>query len=115
MSKYMQMRVRIDPFYKKGFEGAYPRISRGLAYMDEDWSKKERSLFEIAGQLDQLLYQLEADPPVREIVLKHKSALHGLYESIEEKIADWHLAEADQLLYKMEDIFDEIERELGKI
>ena len=115
MSKHMQMRVRIDPFYKKGFGEAYPRISRGLAYLGDDWTKKEISLFEIVGQLDQLLYQLEADPPIREIVLKHKSALHGLYESIQEKIGDWHLAEADQLLYKMEDIFDEIERELGKI
>jgi hypothetical protein len=28
---------------------------------------------------------------------------------------DWHLAQADQLLYKIEDIFEEIERELGKI
>jgi len=38
-----------------------------------------------------------------------------LYEEIEEQIADWHLGQADQCLYKVEDIFDEIERELGKI
>jgi hypothetical protein len=28
------------------------------------------------------------------------------YESIEEHIADWSLAQADKLLYKIEDIFE---------
>jgi hypothetical protein len=109
------MKVSILPFYKKGFKGVYPRIARGLEYIDENWAEKDLSLFEITGQLDKILYQLEADPPVREVVLKYKSKLHGLYESIQEQIGDWHLAEADKLLYQMEDIFDEIERELGKI
>jgi hypothetical protein len=115
MSKHMQMKVRIEPFYRNGFGKAYPAIARGLEFLDEDWTKKERSLFEISGKVDKLLYQLEAVPPVREIVLKHKSTLHELYERIEAEIGDWHLAEADKLLYKIEDIFDEIERELGKI
>lgn len=115
MSKYMQLRVHIDPFYSKGFKETYPRIAQGLQFLDEDWVGKDRSLFDIVGKLDQLLYQLEAVPPVRQILLKYKSKLHRLYEEIEEQIADWHLAEADKRLYRMEDIFDEIERELGKI
>ena len=105
MSKYMQLTVRIRPYYnKKGLKKAYPRLAHRLSY-----------LFEIVGKLDQLLYQLEGDPPFREILLRHRSALHKLYEDIEERIADWHLAKADQVLYKMEDIFDEIEDELGGI
>jgi len=70
---------------------------------------------EIVGKLDKLLYELERDPPFREILLKYRSTLHNLYEKVQEQIADWHLAKADKLLYKMEDIFDEIEYELGKI
>jgi hypothetical protein len=77
--------------------------------------EKGPSLFEIVGTLDRLLYQLEGDPAFREILLQHKSTLHKLYGDIEEQIADWHLARADKLLYKIEDIFDEIERELAKI
>jgi hypothetical protein len=65
--------------------------------------------------LDKLLYQLEGNPPFREILLSQKELLHRLYETVEESIADWHLAEADQALYKMEDIFDDVERELSKI
>jgi len=115
MSKYMQLKVQIQPYYKNGLKKAYPRIAHRLSYLDEAWVEEGPSLLEIIGKLDQLLYQLEGDPPFREILLKHRSALHTLYEDIEERIADWHLAKADQLLYKIEDIFDEIEQELGRI
>jgi hypothetical protein len=115
MSKYMQLTVRIRPYYKKGLKSAYPRLAHRLSYLDEAWVEGGPSLFEIIGKLDQLLYQLEGDPPFREILLQHRSALHKLYEAIEERIADWHLAKADRLLYEIEDIFDEIEHELGAI
>jgi hypothetical protein len=115
MSKYMQLTVRIRPYYKKGFERAYPAIAHRLAYLDEEWVQEGPSLFEIIKRLDKLLYQLEGDPPFREILLQHRGPLHKLYEDIEAQIADWHLAQADQFLYKVEDIFDEIERELLKI
>lgn len=116
MSKYMQLTVRIRPYYKKGFNKTYPRVAHRLGYLDESWVDKNPSLFEIVGGLDKLLYQLEGDPPpFRELFFKHRRALHRLYEDIEEHIADWHLAKADRLLYQLEDIFDEIEAELGRI
>jgi len=115
MSKYMQLTVRIRPYYKKGFNKAYPRVASHFGYLDKSLVDKDPSLFEIVGGLDKLLYQLEGDPPFRELLLKHRSALHKLYQGIEEHIADWHLAKADQLLYQIEDIFDEIEAELGRI
>ena len=115
MSKYMQLTVRIRPYYKKQLKNAYPRLAHRLSYLDEAWVEGDPSLFEIVGKLDQLVYQLEGDPPFREILLQHRSALHKLYEVTEERIADWHLAKADRLLYEIEDIFDEIEHELGAI
>ena len=112
----MQLTVRIRPYYnKKGLKKAYPRLAHRLSYLDEEWVEANPSLFEIVAKLDQLLYQLEGDPPFREILLRHRSALHRLYEDIEERIADWHLSKADRLLYEIEDIFDEIEHELGGI
>ncbi|NVM23441.1 MAG: hypothetical protein HWN68_16870 [Desulfobacterales bacterium] len=115
MSKYMQLKVSINPYYQKGFARAYPGISRRFSYLDEAWVEGNPSLFEIIGRLDKLLYKLEGDPPFRELLLKYRSALHKLYEDTEKEIGDWRLANADKLLYKMEDIFDEIEDELGKI
>ncbi|MDY6837111.1 MAG: hypothetical protein SWH78_03965 [Thermodesulfobacteriota bacterium] len=115
MSKHMQLTVRVRPYYKKGFREVYPLIAKRLSYLDPTWVEEGPSLFEIVGRLDKLLYALEGDPPFREILLDHRAKLHELYEHTEEQIADWHLAQADKHLYTMEDIFDEIERELGKI
>jgi hypothetical protein len=115
MSKHMQLTVRIHPYYRKGLAGVYPEIARRLGYLDEEWVAEGPSLFQIAGRLDKLLYELEADPPFREILLKYKAKLHKCYEDIEAQIADWHLSEADKLLYEIEDIFDEIDAELKRI
>ena len=111
----MQMRVRILPYYSKSMEKTYPGITKRLMRADEAWVESGPSLFDIVGKLDKLLYELEGDPPFREILLNNKKSLHELYEKVEENIANWHLAEADAALYKMEDIFDEIEREVEKI
>ena len=115
MSKYMQLTVRIRPYYQKGLKKAYPGIAHRLSYLDEAWVEEGPSLYDIVGRLDKLLYQLEGDPPFREILLHYRGKLHKLYEDIQAQIADWHLGQADKLLYTIEDIFDEIERELGRI
>jgi hypothetical protein len=71
------------------------------------------SLFDIVGRLDKLLYELEGNPPFREILLKHKDKLHKLHKEVEAHMADWDLAKADKTLYQIEDSFDQIEWELG--
>jgi len=113
MSKTMQLTVRVRPYYKKGMKSEYPKISKGLSYIHEAWIEEGPSLFDIVGKLDKLLYELDGDPPFRKILLKYKDQLHNLYKEVEEHIADWDLAKADKTLYRMEDIFDEIEWELG--
>jgi hypothetical protein len=115
MSKHMQLTVRIQPYYRKGLAGVYPEIARRLGYIDEAWVGEGPSLFHIVGRLDKLLFELEADPPFREILLKYKAKLQECYEGVESRIADWHLSEADKRLYEIEDLFDEIEAELKRI
>jgi hypothetical protein len=115
MSKYMQMKVTIVPYYQAGFKKAYPKLTHALSLVDKAITEKEPALFELVGRLDKLLYQLDGNEPVRKIILQHRQKLFDLYEDIEGDIADWQLAKADQALYKMEDAFDEIERELGDI
>jgi len=115
MSKHMQLTVRILPYYKKGLREVYPGIARRFGFLDEAWVDESPSLLQIVGDLDKFLYELEGDPPFRELLLKQKPALHKLYEQIEEHVADWQLSKADRLLYEVEDIFDEIEEEIGRI
>ena len=111
----MQLTVRIRPYYKNGFKGIYPALARGVSQLDTFRGTEEPSLFDMVDRLDRLLYELEGNPPFREILLKHQVELRNLHEKIQNHIADWKLAQADKMLYRIEDIFDDIEWELSKI
>lgn len=111
MSKHMQLTVTVRPYYKKDLEGTYPKLARNLGYLDSGLANRNPSLYELVGQLDQLLYRLDGTQ-LREVLLRHSEKLRNQYKTIQENIADWHLSQADKLLYSMEDTFDEIESEL---
>jgi hypothetical protein len=53
------------------------------------------------GQLDKLLHAFEGTK-FREVLSRQRKELLSLHKSIEEKIADWNLAQAGPLLYKTE-------------
>jgi hypothetical protein len=108
MSKNMQLTVIVRPYYEKDLKGTYPKLVRHLSHLDPSLANRNPSLYELVGQLDQLLYRFDGTP-LREALLPHKDRLRSTYRLIQENIAEWHLAQADKLLYTIEDIFDEIE------
>jgi len=108
MSKYMHLTVTVRPYYEKNLEQTYPKLARHLKYLDSDLVERNPSLYEIVGQLDKLLHAFEGTK-FREVLSRQREKLLNLHKSIEEKIADWNLAQADRLLYNIEDAFDEIE------
>lgn len=111
MSKCMHLTVTVVPYYQRDLEEAYPKLARRLKSLAADLVERNPSLYGIAGQLDKLLYTFDGTP-LRDVLLRHRENLRNLYKSIEENIADWNLAQADRLLYKIEDVFDKIESEL---
>lgn len=112
MSKYMQITVTVRPHYQIDLEETYPKLARHLSYLDKDLVKQNPSLYELVTKLDKLLYTFDGTK-LREVLLQHREKLQNLHKNIEENIADRNLAEADLLLYHIEDIFDEIESELN--
>jgi len=92
MSKIMQLTVRVRPYYKKSLKADFPSIGGNLSYLNDAWIEEGPSLFDIVGKLDRLLYDLEGNPPFREILLKHQDKLRKLYNEVEENIADWNLS-----------------------
>ena len=112
MSQYMHLTVTVSPYYQNELEGIYPKLARRLRTLNSDLVERNPSLYAIAGQLDKLLYTFDGTP-IREVLLRHRDNLLNLYKSIEENIANWNLAQADRLLYKIEDEFDKIESELS--
>jgi hypothetical protein len=111
MSKYMQLTVSVVPFYSGDLAQTYPKIARYVNSVVSDLANQNPSLYQIAGQLDKLLYTFDGTP-FRDVLLRHRENLRNLHKSIEENIADWNLAQADRLLYEIEDEFDKIEFEL---
>jgi len=111
MSKYMQLTVTVRPYYEKNLEQTYPKLARNLKNLNANLVEQNPSLYEIVGQLDKLLHAFEGTK-FREVLSRQREKLLNLHKSIEEKIADWNLAQADALLYKIEDVFDGIESAL---
>lgn len=111
MSKNMQLTIRVRPYYEKDLEGTYPKLARYLRHHDSILASRNPSLYELAGLVEQLLYRFDGTP-LREVLSRHGDNLRSLYKNIQENIADWNLAQADKFLYRIEDVFDEIESEL---
>ena len=111
MSKYMQITVTVSPYYHQELGDAYPKLARHLGYLDQELVQQNPSLYQLAGRLDELLLKYDGTP-LREVLLRHRETLQQLYKNIEKDIADWNLAQADKLLYKLEDVFDDLEAQL---
>jgi hypothetical protein len=112
MSQYMHLTVTVASYYPADLAGTYPNLARNLTALARDLADRNPSLYALAGQMDKLLYIFDGTP-VRDVLLRHRDKLRGLHKSIEENIADWNLAQADRLLYKLEDLFAQIESELA--
>ena len=108
----MHLTVTVSPYYQNDLEGTYPNLARRFRTLNSDLVERNPSLYAITGQLDKLLYTFDGTP-LREVLLRHRDNLKNLYKNLEENIADWNLAQADRLLYKIEDEFDQIESELA--
>ncbi len=111
MSKHMQLTITIRPHYSESLKDVYPRLAQHLARVDHELSESSPSLYQLADRLDHILYKHEGTR-LREVLLRHRDNLQQLHKKIRGHLADWKLAEADRLLYQMEDTFDDIEWEL---
>lgn len=114
MSKHMQLTVKVRSHYDGTFASTYPKTAGHLRRADEALVDSDPALFDLVGKLDKLLYALDGNPAFKAVLLKHKRQLVKLHDEIQGHIADWALAQADQLLYQMEDIFGDIEWEADK-
>ena len=111
MSKYMQIAVSVKPYYQQEFQDVFPKLARHLGYLDRELVQQNPSLYQLAGHLDELLLKYDGTP-LREVLLPQRDKLQQLYKDIEKNIADWNLTQVDKLLYKLEDVFDDLEAQL---
>lgn len=113
MSRFMQIDVRVMPFYEKGFRGHFPKLAelfRSARVLEAQAS--EASLY----ALTDYVVSLSRDPLVprerRERVAPHAERLLLLKSQARDHLLARRLNELDALLYLMEDAFEELEASL---
>ena len=114
MSKYMQLTVNVRPYYKENLKEVYPKIASNLSHINEFKVEEVPLIFDLVGKPVWLYCTSDVNPAFKDILLKYRNKLSNLHEKIQDH-ADWIWPQADQVIYKIVDIFDEIEWELDRL
>lgn len=114
MSQYMQIRVRVEPVYKKGLAKAFPRFFEIIARYDPHLDDKSPSLYQLTPFLVRLSQEKELPDHVADALDAHGQVILDHRTKAEEAIGGWRLGEAEKHLTAMEDEFLRMEAELPK-
>jgi len=110
MSKYMQIDIRVIPFYEKRFEKRFPNIADLLRRMShKDLVEREVSLYEMADYLETITDNPHTPSDVRDQLGPYAAKIVALKEIAREHLLAKRLNELDQVLYQMEDQFADLE------
>jgi hypothetical protein len=109
----MQIRVRIEPYWKPPLKQELPRLSALIAEVDYDLIEDEPSLLTLIEHLGRVHDSPGADPRLKEVLASRAPGLFELRRKVEELIGEWRLGEADRVLYQIEDVFGEMDRDLA--
>lgn len=110
MSKYMQIDIRLIPFYERRFKERFPNIANLLKAMSyTELAEKEVSFYEMADALEAIAENPDTPADVRDAVSPYSERIMGLKEVARDHLLARRLNELDQALYRMEDIFEELE------
>ncbi len=109
----MQIRVRVEPYWKPPLRREYPHLAAQIGAVDHDLIEAEPSLLTLIEHLGRVHDSPGADPRLREVLAARAPGLFDLRRRVEELIGEWRLGEADQVLYQIEDVFGEMDRDLA--
>ena len=113
MSQYMQIEIRIVPFYEKPFVERFPNIADLLKRMSNtDTQTKEISFYTLVDKMVGMSHDPDVPSDVKESIGPFVQEMLSVKKMAREKLLSRDLNELDQLLYKIEDQFEELESRL---
>jgi hypothetical protein len=113
MSKYMQIDIRVIPFYEKRFEKRFPNIAEMLRQVSyKEVVEREISFYEMADSLENIADSPHTPSDIRDKIGPYAEKIMGLKETAREHLLARRLNELDQVLYRMEDAFEDLEQAL---
>lgn len=107
----MQIRLRLEAVYRPELRDHFPKLSRALEEMGIKIDPGRSTLYHIVEELERGLYS-PVSPVLKDTVKAHMDRLLALRKAIEERLAAWKLEGLDELLYKLEDSFEDLEKDL---
>jgi hypothetical protein len=111
MSRFMQIRIHLEPVYKPDFQAHFPKLAEVLDELGMDIDLRRVTLYQLIQELERALYG-DVRPHVRDTLQLHMPALRTLQKGVEEKLSTWQREGLDPLLYQIEDAFELLERDL---
>ncbi len=109
MSRTMQITVGVEP--ERSLTTSYPNLARSFETIAPGLLGPSPSLLTICQRIDEVVAELQQTTLGR-LLEGQASELRRAGRRVEELLADWKLAEADQVLYELEDRFEALESEL---
>jgi len=110
MSKYMQIDIRVLPIYEKRFARLFPSISNLLMQLGyHELVENEISLYHLVDHLITISRSPHTPSHLKEILSAHTSTLLSRKQAAREHLLARRLNELDQVLYELEDAFEELE------
>lgn len=109
MSQYQQIRVRVEPVYKKSLAEDFPRLHRELSALDNRLLNQSPALLDLVPGLVRLSQQTDLAPAVA----SHGRGIVEIWGHVEDALGGWRLSEAERLLNNLEDAFLDLEHALG--
>lgn len=115
MSKFMQIAVRLESTYGAGgFRKAFPNMTGLLRDIGYTLTlEQEPTLFHMVDVLVRIRNDPAPPENVKKPILQMLDRLTALRDQAREDLLGRRLNDLDQKLYRIEDLFMDLERELG--
>ena len=113
MSKYMQIDIKIVPFYKGGFSKCFPRIFEFCKKVGYGaYVVKDKTLYELVDILESMVKNDSVPEDYRKEFQPYYQKAMDIKKEAREMLLSRKLNELDSLLYRLEDLFEDLDREI---
>ncbi|MBT3258657.1 MAG: hypothetical protein HN366_19675 [Deltaproteobacteria bacterium] len=110
MSQFMQIDIRVMPFFEVPFEKRFPHLVelfRRLSYGDV--LKKEPSFYELIDTMATISQHPDTPSELKDLISPYVDNLKNLKGEAQDHLLARRLDELDQMLYRIEDQFEDLE------
>jgi hypothetical protein len=110
MSQYMQIDIRVVPFFDKPFEKVFPNLAdclRQLSY--HRLVEKDPSLYHLIDDLMMIIESPNTPSGIKKKLAPYVAKMAPLQETARAHLLARRLNELDQILYRIEDVFQDLD------